>query len=125
VPDAPPLAALAAGASSRIGRPAGPAFGREANWGASFRGGAGCAVSAAAKLDSPGGDGFVFLFGTTRPFDDATLARLYPGGHAEHVRRFDQATARAVEQGFLLEADAEEIRALAHHGRQPSGWRHG
>ena len=56
---------------------------------------------------------FAFLFGTTRPFDAATLARLYPGGRAEHLARFAKATDEAVARGFLLEADAPEIRAVA------------
>jgi hypothetical protein len=31
----------------------------------------------------------------------------------------------AVDAGYLLAADADEIRALARHGRQPSGWKAG
>ncbi len=81
------------------------------------------APSAILSGDSPGGDGFMFLFGKTVPFDQATLQRLYPGGADEHYRRFEAATAEAVSTGFLLKADAEEILALARHGRQPSGWR--
>ena len=73
--------------------------------------------------DPPGGEGFLFLFGKTLPLDEATLARLYPGGPEEHRSRFDSATQKSVSEGFLLEADADEIRALAQHGRQPSGWR--
>ena len=65
----------------------------------------------------------MFLFGKTVALDEATLARLYPGGPDEHLGRFEAATARAVREGFLLEADADEICALARHGRQPSGWR--
>jgi hypothetical protein len=59
------------------------------------------------------GTEFAFLFGTTRPFDAATLARLHPGGRADYLARFEKATAEAVSRGFLLEADAPEIRALA------------
>lgn len=81
------------------------------------------APSAVLSGDATGGEGFTFLFGRTTPLDAATLARLYPGGPDEHLRRFDAATERAVVAGFLLEADAAEIRALARHGRQPSGWR--
>ena len=68
------------------------------------------------------GDGFLFLFGSTRPFDAATLAGLYPGGSEEHRERFEAALAVALEAGFLLEADAGEIRALAACGVQPSGF---
>jgi len=83
------------------------------------------APSAVLSGESPGGEGFMFLFGKTVALDEATLARLYPGGPDEHRRRFEAATADALGKGFLLEADAAEIRALARHGRQPSGWRRG
>ena len=56
---------------------------------------------------------FAFLFGTTRPFDAATLVRLYPGGRSDFLARFDKATVEAVARGFLLEADVPEIRAVA------------
>jgi len=80
------------------------------------------APSAVLSGEPPGGEGFLFLFGTTRPLDPGTLARLYPGGADEHRRRFAAATDAAVAAGFLLADDADEIRALARHGRQPSGW---
>jgi hypothetical protein len=72
-----------------------------------------------------GGEGFMFLFGTTLELDEATLRRLYPGGPEEHLARFEAATDAALKAGFLLEADADEIRALGRYGRQPSGWRVG
>jgi hypothetical protein len=81
------------------------------------------APCAALSGDSPGGEGFMFLFGKTVPFDSSTLDRLYPGGPDDHYTRFEAATERSVAAGFLLAADAEEICALAQHGRQPSGWR--
>jgi hypothetical protein len=56
---------------------------------------------------------FAFLFGTTRELDAGARARLYPGGRSEFVSRFEQATDEALAAGFLLEADAAEIRALA------------
>ena len=80
------------------------------------------APSAVLSGDSPGGDGFLFLFGRTIPLEPHALAKLYPGGPEEHVKRFDAATTAALRAGFLLDADADEIRALARHGRQPSGW---
>ena len=52
------------------------------------------------------GEGFVFLFGTTVMFDEATLNRLYPGGVVEHRERFLESTDRALAQGYLLESDA-------------------
>ncbi len=81
------------------------------------------APSAVLSGDAPGGNGFTFLFGRTVALDEATLGRLYPGGPEEHRRQFEAATVDAVAAGFLLETDAGEIRALAQHGRQPSGWR--
>jgi len=80
------------------------------------------APTAVLSGDPPGGDGFLFLFGRTIPFDAETLAGLYPGGAEEHVKRFEGALAAALRAGFLLDADAAEICALARHGRQPSGW---
>jgi len=56
---------------------------------------------------------FAFLFGTTRTFDAAALVRLYPGGRPEWLTRFDESLADAVARGFVLEADASEIRAVA------------
>jgi hypothetical protein len=58
------------------------------------------------------GTEFAFLFGTTRPFDAAALARLY-GSRSEFLARFRNATDEALSRGFLLDADAAEIRALA------------
>ena len=72
---------------------------------------------------APGGEGFLFLFGRTEPFDRATLDRLYPGGPADQLARFEQAARQAVAAGFLLEADLEEILALAGSGEPPSGFR--
>ena len=83
------------------------------------------APSAVLSGDSPGGDGFLFLFGKTVPLDEATLARLYPAGPDEHRSRFEAATAAAVSAGYLLAEDAGEIAALARYGRQPSGWKAG
>jgi hypothetical protein len=67
-----------------------------------------------AILSGLGQDGgtFGFLFGTTRPFDDAKLAALYPGGRREYLARFDAAAEAAVGAGFLLGADLAEIKAL-------------
>ncbi|MFL5298570.1 MAG: alpha/beta hydrolase domain-containing protein [Phenylobacterium sp.] len=68
-----------------------------------------------AKLSGFGNTGgpFGFLVGTTQPFDGPTLARLYPGGKADYLKRFDASLDKAVRGGFILAADAPEIRALA------------
>jgi hypothetical protein len=56
---------------------------------------------------------FAFLFGTTRPLAPALRARLYPGGRADFLARFQKAAADAEAAGFLLEADVPEILAVA------------
>ena len=58
------------------------------------------------------GSGFCFIFGTTAPFDAETLASLYPD-HDAYVLAVDDATDRAVAAGFLLEPDAQLIKAAA------------
>ncbi len=59
------------------------------------------------------GETFVMLFGRTEPFDDATLATLYPGGKAEYLERFEAALDATIAAGFLLHEDREEILAVA------------
>jgi hypothetical protein len=54
-----------------------------------------------------------FLFGTTRPFSAEELAQLYPGGRDSYLKQFGASLGEAVHKGFILEADAEEIRQLA------------
>jgi hypothetical protein len=50
----------------------------------------------------------VGLFGSTTPFDQATLASLYPT-HGDYVQAVRAATREAVDAGFLLPADGERI----------------
>jgi len=52
------------------------------------------------------------LFGTTVPFDAATLATLYPD-HATYVAAFNAATDRATAAGFILQPDADLMKAAA------------
>lgn len=52
------------------------------------------------------------LFGTTVPFDEATLAALYPDAES-YVAAFNEATDRALAAGFILEADAALMKAHA------------
>jgi hypothetical protein len=56
---------------------------------------------------------FGFLFGTTTPFDAATLARLYPGGKTDHLTRFAAALDQSIAAGFILPDDRAEIAGLA------------
>jgi hypothetical protein len=67
-----------------------------------------------AKLSGLGqtGGAFCRLFGTTELFDDEVLASLYPD-HETYVSAVSEATNTAVEEGFILEADADLIKAAA------------
>jgi Alpha/beta hydrolase domain len=55
---------------------------------------------------------FCGLFGTTVPFTASQLARLYEN-HRQFVSRWDQATERDVKAGYLLPADAVELKRSA------------
>jgi Alpha/beta hydrolase domain len=59
-------------------------------------------------LGQTGAD-FAGLFGRTVPFDEATLAALYPGGVDEYLERFTASLDSAIAAGFLLVEDREEI----------------
>ena len=52
------------------------------------------------------------LAGSGVPFDAERLARLYPGGREDYLRRFTRALDRAIRAGHLLAADREEILAM-------------
>jgi hypothetical protein len=54
-----------------------------------------------------------WIFGSSEPFDTATVRRLYPGGVAEYLERFTAALDSAIQSGFVLAADREEILQLA------------
>lgn len=54
-----------------------------------------------------------FLFGSGKPFDAATLARLYPGGRAEYLDRFTTSLDAAIGAGFVPAADRAEVLELA------------
>jgi hypothetical protein len=70
-------------------------------------------VAALSGLTPEGAERFGVLLGTTRPFDEAELARRYPGGRGDYAAAFRAATMRAVTEGFLLADDADEIVAVA------------
>jgi hypothetical protein len=53
------------------------------------------------------------IFGTGELFDAATVRRLYPGGIAEYLERFTAALDPAIQSGFILAADRDEILELA------------
>ena len=58
------------------------------------------------------GTNFCGIFGTTKPFDAATLAAKYPT-HAAFVKAWNAATDKAVKAGFVVPADAKGIKAAA------------
>jgi hypothetical protein len=70
-------------------------------------------VAILSGLQDGGGEGMTFLFGTTKRFSPALLAELYPGGRESYLKQFGDSLDDVVGRGFLLEADAPEIRALA------------
>jgi hypothetical protein len=53
------------------------------------------------------------IFGSGELFDTATVCRLYPGGAADYLERFTVALDSAIQSGFILAADREEILQLA------------
>lgn len=53
------------------------------------------------------------LAGSGAPMTKAELAKLYPRGKAEYLRRFTTALDRAIRAGHLLREDRAEIRAIA------------
>ncbi|MDB5454921.1 MAG: hypothetical protein JWP92_506 [Caulobacter sp.] len=53
------------------------------------------------------------LFGSTGPLGRGALARLYPGGRGDYVVKFRAALALAIDAGFILPSDRDEIQALA------------
>ena len=65
-----------------------------------------------SRVSGQTGSSFCFLFGTTAPFDAAKLATLYPS-HAAFVKAWNAATDKAVKAGFILAADAKNIKAAA------------
>jgi Alpha/beta hydrolase domain len=67
------------------------------------------------------GGGFCFLFGSTRPFDAATLAGLYPTRDA-YATAFARSRDEAVAAGYMLAADVDAMteRALNTFDRYTS-----
>ena len=60
----------------------------------------------------PPGDTFCRLFGTTVPFDPATLASLYPT-HDGYVKAITRSARQAVREGFIIRIDSSAIKAAA------------
>lgn len=53
------------------------------------------------------------IFGSGELFDAATIRRRYPGGAADYLERFTATLDSAIQSGFILAADREEILQLA------------
>ncbi|MDQ4054078.1 MAG: alpha/beta hydrolase domain-containing protein [Actinomycetota bacterium] len=66
-------------------------------------------VEVLSGLADPGASAICRLFGTTRPLAGDDLARLYPGGDAEHRAAYERATDAAIAAGFVLAEDRTEI----------------
>jgi Alpha/beta hydrolase domain len=68
-----------------------------------------------ARTSGDGGDDSTMssIFGSGELFDGATVRRLYPGGATEYLERFVAALDSAIQAGFILAADRDEIVALA------------
>ncbi len=68
-----------------------------------------------AQLSGTGNSGNIMagLFGSSEPFDALTLSRLYSGGKPEYLRLFEISLDAAINKGFLLSADRDEILQLA------------
>ena len=67
------------------------------------------------RLSGAGNSGSLIasLVGSGEPFDHATLARLYPGGKEDYLRRFTAALDTAIGQRFILADDRQEILDIA------------
>jgi hypothetical protein len=53
------------------------------------------------------------LAGSGEPLDKETLARLYPGGKADYLKRFTTALDAAIRAGHILAEDRQEILDIA------------
>jgi hypothetical protein len=53
------------------------------------------------------------MVGFGKPFDAATLERLYPGGKAEYLEKFEASLDSAIAAGFIAPEDKPEIMELA------------
>ena len=62
---------------------------------------------------------FCRLFGTTVPFPPEQLAALYPD-HDAFVAAWEESLQRAVEDGYVLEEDAELLQAVAEDAAIPA-----
>ena len=69
-------------------------------------------VSALSGEGPPGAQVLCLLFGSSTPFDAATLTSLYPT-RDDYLAQFDAALDEAIENGFVRAADRDEYAAEA------------
>ncbi len=53
------------------------------------------------------------MVGFGKPFDAATLERLYPGGKDDYLKKFEASLDTAIARGFIVPEDKAEIIGLA------------
>ncbi|MDQ7809372.1 alpha/beta hydrolase domain-containing protein [Amycolatopsis sp. A133] len=82
------------------------------------------AAPTALNTGDNSGETFCRLFGTHEPFDEPTLARLYPN-RAAYLARVAAADAANVRAGYLLPADAKRNLEEAVSGGTPVIFVHG
>ena len=69
-----------------------------------------------------GGEAFAVLFGTSEALDLELLGRLYPGGLADYLARFERSLEESIASGFILADDRDEIlQVAAEAGRELLG----
>jgi hypothetical protein len=68
-----------------------------------------------ARLAGTGNSGPLgaWIVGVGEPFDLAKLNELYPGGQAQYMERFEIALTAAIQAGFILPEDRQEILNVA------------
>jgi hypothetical protein len=59
------------------------------------------------------GSPLAMLSGSAEALDAAELAKLYPGGKAEYLKRFSASLDTAIKDGFILPDDKDEILGIA------------
>ena len=69
-------------------------------------------VATAVNTGDNGGTGFCRLYGSHEPFDEGTLAALYPS-HGSYVSAINRATSESLKGGFIGREDALETRREA------------
>jgi hypothetical protein len=77
-------------------------------------------VSTLSGEPPPGSPPMCASFGSTVPFDATTLASLYPD-HDSYVEAYTKSTEAAVDVGFLLRPEADQMIATARQSTIGSG----